>query len=44
MFVALHGTAQISVWKAQNQAQNGLKRTCIGHQDVYIYIYIRVCV
>ena len=32
MYVVLHGTAQIPVAKAQNQAQNVLKRTCLGHQ------------
>ena len=32
MCVVLHGTAQIPVGKAQNQAQNELKRTCLGHQ------------
>ena len=36
MYVVLHGTAQIPVGKAQNKAQNGFKRTCIGHQGVYI--------
>ena len=32
MYVVLHGTAQIPVAKAQNQAQNELKRACLGHQ------------
>ena len=27
-------TAQIPVGKAQNQAQNGLRRTCIGRQGI----------
>ena len=30
-FIVLHGIAQIPVWEAQNQARNGLKRTCIRH-------------
>ena len=34
MYVALQGPAQIPVGKAQNQAQNELKRTCLGHQGI----------
>ena len=34
MYVVLHGNAQIQVGKAQNQAQNELKRTCLGHQGI----------
>jgi len=30
----LHGIAQIPMGKAQNQAQNGFKRTRIGHQGI----------
>ena len=32
--VVLHGTAQIPVGKAQNQAQNEPKQTRIGHQGI----------
>ena len=31
MYIVLHGTAQTPVGKAQNQAQNELKQTRIGH-------------
>ena len=34
MYVVLHGTAQIPVGKAQDQAQNRLKWTCLGHLGV----------
>jgi len=34
----LHGIAQIPVGKAQNEAQNELKQTHIGHQDAPRYI------
>ena len=30
----VHGTVQIPVGKAQNQAQNELKQTRIGHQGI----------
>ena len=32
MYVVLHGTAQIPVGKAQNQAQNELKQKCLRKQ------------
>ena len=34
----VHGIAQIPVGKAQNEAQNELKQTHIGHQDASIYM------
>ena len=34
-FIVLHGIAQIPVWEAQNQARNGLKRTCIRHYKIH---------
>ena len=34
MYVVLHGTAQIPVRKAQNQAQNELKRSCLAQQGI----------
>ena len=34
----VHGIAQIPVGKAQNQAQNELKQTHIGHQDASRYM------
>ena len=34
MYVVLHGAAQIPLGKAQNQAQNELKRTRVGHQGI----------
>ena len=34
LYVVLHGTAQIPVAKAQNQAQNELQRARLGHQGI----------
>ena len=34
----VHGVAQIPVGKPQNQAQNELKQTQIGHQDASRYM------
>ena len=41
-FIGWQGTAQIPMGKAQNQARNELKQTCIGQQGICTLLYI-VC-
>ena len=38
LYAVLHGTPQIPVGKAQNQAQNELKQTCKRHQAKATYV------
>ena len=34
LYAVLHGKAQIPIGKAQDQVQNKLKETCLGHQGI----------